>query len=109
MGYLIIDAVLFALGTVAFVFGNVPLTPRRKVCGAAARLIGAILMIPLPLYMVACKQSHVSPLGADTESLDPLMPVTEGFVRLVSMAAVSASVLAATVLALVTSEPRRRP
>jgi hypothetical protein len=36
------------------------------------------------------------------------MPVTEGFVRLASLMAAFASLLAATVLAIVTSETRRR-
>ncbi len=109
MGYFILEVVLFVLGMAAFVVGKVPLTRRRMVRASAARLVGAILMIPLVLFLIACKQSHVSPLGPDPESLDPLMPVTEGFVRLVAMSATCASVLAATVLALVTSERRRRP
>jgi hypothetical protein len=108
MGYFILDAVIFVLGMTAFLIGKVPLTRRRMVSGAAARVVGAILMIPLPLYLVACKQSHVSPLGSDRQSLDPLMPVTEGFVRLASLMAAFASLLAATVLAIVTSETRRR-
>jgi len=109
MGYFILEAVLFILGTTAFIVGWVPLTRRRSVHGAAARFVGAILMIPLPLYLVACRQSHVSPLGSETESLDPLMPYSEGFVRLAALSAAFACTLAAVVLAIVTSEPRRRP
>ena len=108
MGYFILEAALFVLGMMVLFLGKAPLTRRRSVRGSAARLVGAILMIPLPLYLVACKQSHVSPLGSDQESLDPLMPVTEGFVRLAALAAAFASVLAATILALVASETRRR-
>jgi hypothetical protein len=109
MGYFILEASLFVLGMTAIVFGKVPLTRRRVVRGSAAYLVGAILMIPLPLYLVACKQSHLSPLGSNTESLDPLMPFSEGFLRLAALAAAFASVLAATVLAVVASETRPRP
>jgi hypothetical protein len=108
MGYFILEAAIFLLGFAAFILGRVPLTRGRVVAGSAACLVGAILMIPLPLYLVACTQSNVAPLGLDRPSLDPLNPVAEGFVRLVGVAAAMASVLAATVLALVTSEKRRR-
>ena len=108
MGYFILEVALFVLGLLAFLVGRVPLTRRRLVRGSAARVVGAILLIPLPLYLMACKQSHVPPLGSDPDSLDPLMPVTEGFVRLAALAAAFASLLAATVFALVTSETRRR-
>ena len=109
MGYFILEAALFVPGMAAFVIGKVPVTRRRRVKGSAARLLGVILMMPLPLYLVACKQSHVAPLGGDGLSLDPLMPMTEGFVRLVAMSAAFVSVLAAVVLAFVTSEKARRP
>ena len=56
----------------------------------------------------ACKRSHVPPLGSDQPSLDPLMPETEGFVRLAAVMAALACLLAATVLAIVTSERRQR-
>jgi hypothetical protein len=109
MGYFILEAVLFVLGMTALVIGNVPLPRRRVVRGSAARLVGVILMIPLPLYLVACKRSHVPPLGWDAETMDPLMPFTEGFLHLAALASAFASLLAATVLALATSETRRRP
>jgi len=108
MGYFILEATLFVIGMLALLIGKVPLTPRRTVRGAAARVVGIILMIPLPLYLVACKQSHVLPLGRDADSLDPLMHETEGFVYLSAAAAAFACVLAATVFAIVTSEKRRR-
>jgi hypothetical protein len=109
MGYFILEASLFVLGMTAIVFGKVPLTRRRVVRGSAAYLVGAILMIPLPLYLVACKQSNLPALGSNTDSLDPLMPFSESFLRLSALAAAFASVLAATVLAVVASEPRRQP
>jgi hypothetical protein len=67
-----------------------------------------MLMIPLAVYLVACKQSHVSPLGAEPPAEDRLMPVTVGFVRLTALAAAFVRLLLAAVLALVTSETRRR-
>lgn len=108
MGYLILEAALFVPGMLALLIGKVPLTRRRMVHGSAARLVGAVLMIPLPLYLVACRQSDVPPLGGEGDSSDPLMPVTEGFVHLVALTAAFASLLAATVLASITSETRRR-
>src|SRR6266478_1281123 len=108
MGYFIVEVALFIPGMLALLIGNVPLTRRRVVRGSAARLVGAVLMIPLPLYLFACKRSHVPPLGSDQPSLDPLMPETEGFVRLAAVMAALACLLAATVLAIVTSERRRR-
>jgi hypothetical protein len=108
MGYFILEVALFALGLAAFPLGKVPLTRRRAVHGAAAHLVGAILMIPLAVYLVACKQSHVSPLGTEAPGDDPLMPVTAGFVRLTALAAAFLSLLLAGVLAAITSETRRR-
>jgi hypothetical protein len=108
MGYFILEVALFAAGVAAFLLGKVPLTRRRVTSGAAAHLVGAILMIPLAVYLVACKQSHVSPLGSDPQGGDPLMPVTEGFVRLTALAAAFLSLLLAGVLAIITSETRRR-
>ena len=108
MGYFIVEAVLCLLGLLALFVGQVPVTRRRVVRGSAARLVGVILMIPLPLYLAACKQSHVSPFGAEAHSLDRLKPETEGFARLAGVMAAMGSVLAATVLAMVTSESRRR-
>jgi uncharacterized membrane protein YccF (DUF307 family) len=108
VGYLILEIVLFAPGLLAFLFGRVPLTRRWIVRASAARLVGAILMIPLPLYLIACRRSNVSPFGADTLSLDPLKPESEGFVRLIGVVAAFACFLAAIVLAMVTAERRRR-
>jgi hypothetical protein len=108
MGYFILETVLFIPGIFAFLIGYVPLTPRRVVRGTAARLVGALLMIPLPLYLIACKQSNVPPLGSDLPSLDPLMPETTGFVRLAGVMAALACILASSVLAIVTSEKRKR-
>jgi len=109
MAYFIVQATIFALGTVAFVIGKIPMSQRRYVQGSAARIIGIILMVPLPLYIAACRQSHAPLLGSDDRNLDPLMPHTEGFIRLVAIAATFSCLLAATVLAIVTSETRRRP
>ncbi len=109
MACLVLEIVLFVLGLTAFVIGLIPLSRRRRVRGSAARVVGVILMIPLPLYLVACRRSDVSPLGPDEFALDPLKPMTEGFVRLVGVAAAFMCVLAATVLALVASDPPRRP
>lgn len=108
MGYFILEAVLFVPGVLALLIGFVPLSRRRVVRGTAARLVGAILMIPLPLYLIACKQSNVPPLGSDLPSLDPLMPETTGFVRLAGVMAAIACILASSVLAIVTSERWKR-
>lgn len=109
MAYFVVQAVIFALGTLALGIGKIPMSRRRLVQGSAARLIGIILMIPLPLYIAACRQSHAPLLGSDDRNLDPLMPHTEGFIRLVAMAATFACLLAAMTLAIVASETRRRP
>jgi hypothetical protein len=108
MGYFLLEVVLFVPGVLFLLIGHVPLTRRRVVRGSAARLVGAVLMIPLPLYLIACKRSNVPPLGRHEPSLDPLMPETEGFVRLAAVMAAIACLLAATVLAIVTSESRQR-
>ena len=108
MGYFILEAVIFALGIPAVIFGKIPITPRRAVRGSAARVVGAILLVPLPLYLVACKRSNVAPFALDGRGLDPLKPFSEGFVKLSAMSAAFACVLAATVLAIVASEPKRR-
>jgi hypothetical protein len=109
MGYFILESALFILGLAAFFFGRVPVTRKRSVKGSAARLVGVILMVPLPLYLFACKQSNLAPLELGGRSLDPLHPFTEGFVKLVALAGAFGSVLAATVLAIIASEPPRRP
>jgi hypothetical protein len=108
MGYLILTGALFVPGLLVLLVGKIPLTRRRSVNGSAARIVGAILMIPLLLYLIACRQSHVSPYGSDPASLDPLMPETEGFVRLSAMMASAVCLLMATVLAIIASEKQRR-
>jgi hypothetical protein len=108
MGYFILVAALFIPGLLALLVGHIPLTGRRAVKSTAARLVGAILMIPLPLYLIACKRSNVPPLASDEISLDPLMPETKGFVHLAGLIAALACLLAASVLAIVTSEKRPR-
>jgi hypothetical protein len=109
MGYFILESVLFTLGLAALIVGKVPVTRKRKATGSAARLVGVILMIPLVVYLLACKQTNVAPLGSDRPSLDPLMPHTEGFVRLGALLGGLSCLLVATVLAIITSEPPRRP
>jgi hypothetical protein len=111
MGYFILEAALFVPGFLAFVYGKIPMTRRRSVNGAAARVVGAILMVPLPLYLFACRSCHVSPLASDEEIqaiMDPLKPFTAGFLRLGAVAAAFFCALLATVLAVVTSETKRR-
>ena len=109
MGYFLLDVVLFLPGLLVLFLGKVPLTRRRLVQGSAARLIGAVLMFPLPLYLVACRRAGVPPLGGEEFILDPFMPVTAGYVHLIAVGAALASLLLVTVLACVTSEIRRRP
>ncbi len=108
MGYFVLEATLFVLGMLALLIGKVPLTRRRSVRGAAACVVSVILMIPLPLYLVACMRSHVSPFGSEQYSLDPLKPETEGFVRLAALMAAFGCSLAAGILAIVASETRPR-
>jgi hypothetical protein len=108
MGYFILEGFLFVLGILALIVGKVPVTRRRMAKGSAARLVGLILIAPLPLYLLACKRSNVAPLGSDKPSLDPLISATEGFIKLVALAGAFASVLAATVLAIITFEKPRR-
>jgi hypothetical protein len=109
MGYFLLELALFVPGVLAFVFGKVPLTRRRAVRGSAARLVGVLLLIPFPLYLVACRNSHVAPLGDDPLSLDPLQRAAQEFVRLVALIAAFTSLLVATVFALTTSEKQRPP
>jgi hypothetical protein len=106
VGYFILEAALFLPGLIAFILGKIPLTRRRAVSGSAARIVGAILMIPLPLYLVACKQSHVPPLGSVQPGFDPFE--TQGFARLSALLAAFGSILAAGVLTIIASETRRR-
>jgi hypothetical protein len=108
MGYFILEVVLFVPGLIILLVGYMPLTRLRVVRGSAARLVGFVLTIPLPLYLIACKRSNVPPLGSNVPSLDPLMPETKGFVRLAAVMAALACLLAAAVLAIVTSERRER-
>jgi hypothetical protein len=108
MGYFILEAALFVPGLIVFVLGKVPLTRRRSVNGSAARAVGFILMLPLPIYLFACKRAHVAALGLDRPILDPLLPEIEGFVRLGAMLAAFGSLLAASVLAIIASESKRR-
>jgi len=107
-GYFILEMVIFGFGVLAFLVGWIPITRRRRVQGSAARTVGIILMIPLPLYFIACKRSNIAPLAWEVRSLDPLKPFTEGFVKLSAMSAAFACVLAATVLAVIASELKRR-
>jgi hypothetical protein len=109
MGYFVLEFVLFLLGLGALVFGQVPVTKKRKATGSAAHLVGVILMVPLLIYLLACNQTNTPPLSLDARSLDALRPHTEGFVKLVAVAGALACMLVAAVLAIITSEPPRRP
>ena len=109
MGYFLLELALFVPGLIALVVGKVPLTRRRAVHGSAARVVGILLMVPLPLYLVACKRSQLAPLGEDPLSLDPLRRSAQEFVQLAALLAAFASLLTATVFALATSEEERRP
>jgi len=107
MGYFIVEAVLFVLGMGIFILGKVPMTRRRSVNGSAAYVVGFILMLPLPLYLLACMRCHVNPLRPDPRNMDPFMPFTEGFVQIAAMAAALGCGLAALVLAVIASEKKR--
>jgi hypothetical protein len=110
MGYFIFDTTLFVIGFIAFLVGRLPVTRRRRVNGSPARLIGILLMIPLGVYVIACRETNLSPLGWEELSrTDPYQPMTGGFLRLSAMAAAFGCLLMAVVLAIIASEPRRRP
>ena len=129
----VLQVVLFVLGTLAFAIGKIPLTRRRLVCGSAVRIVGAILMIPLPLYLVVCLKNHVQVLGSAPVSSEGHPRIqqrgdqfggsdeaaqirgsvpkggAEMFAQFAAVLAISGCLLAATVLALIASETRRRP
>lgn len=108
MGYVILEVVLFFLGVAICGLGQLPLSRRRRVQGSAAYFVGAILMIPLPLYALISKECHVPPLGTPLVGLDPYGPVTEKLVHMCAVVAACACVLVASVLAGVASELRPR-
>jgi len=110
MSYFIFEATLFALGLMILLVRRVPLARRRMVRGSAAIAVGFILMVPMVAYLVACKQTNLSPLGWEPLSrTDPYQPVTGGFVRLTALASAFGCLLMAVVLAIIVSETRPRP
>jgi hypothetical protein len=108
MGYVILEASLFFIGLAICGLGKVPLSRRRRVQGAAAYFVGAILMLPLPFYAIASQKCHVPPLGTPLVGHDAFGPITAKFVHLSGVGAAFACVLVASVLAGVTSEIRPR-
>jgi hypothetical protein len=109
MTYFIFETSLFAIGLLIFLFGRLPLTPNRTVRGSPAYLIGVLLMIPLGVYLIACRETGLSPLGWESLSrTDPYQPMTGGFLRLAAMASAFGCLLMATVLAIIASETKRR-
>src|SRR5438045_2491827 len=109
MGILLFQGALFVLGCAAIVFGKIPVTWRRKIQGSPAYVVGALLMAPLPLYLMACRRSNVDPFGAERRLLDPIERVAEGYVRLFGLGTALTSLLIAIVLSVLISEPPRRP
>jgi hypothetical protein len=111
MAVFILVSVVFIPGFVILIAGKVPLTRRRSVNDAAARLVGVLLMVPLPLYLIACKSCHVPPLATEEQIqliMDPLMPFTAGYLHIGTVAATVFCILLAAVLAMATSEVKRR-
>jgi hypothetical protein len=111
MGVFILEAVLFIPGFVILLAGKIPLSRRRSVNDSAARIVGAILMTPLPLYLIGCYRIQISPLATENEIqsiMDPLAPYSAGFLHIAAVAAAFFCVLLAVFLAIVTSETKRR-
>jgi hypothetical protein len=110
MGYFIFETTIFVVGLMVFLFGRLPLAPRRMVRGSPAHLIGIVLMIPMAVYLIACKQTNLSPLGwTELSRTDPYQPFTGGFLRLAALASAFGCLLMAAVLALITADKRPRP
>ncbi len=106
-----IEVLLFLLGLVILIAGKIPLSRRRSVNDAAARLIGVVLMVPLPLYLFGCKLCHISPVARQEEIdavMDPLMPFSIGFLQIGVVVATMFCLLMSSVMAAVTSEMKRR-
>jgi EamA domain-containing membrane protein RarD len=108
----ILEAIVFIPGFIILVVGKIPLTRRRAVNDAAARIIGVILMLPLALYLIACRSLHIPPLATKEDIeliMDPLMPYTVGYLQIGAVAATLFCLVMAGILAFSASEIKRRP
>ncbi len=108
IGYFILEAGLCALGLAICGLGKVPLSRRRCVRGSAAYLVGVILMVPLPFYLIMCRQTGLPAAGPPPPGFDAFRPLTEKLVRITAVTVAATCVLAAGVLAAISSQVRSK-
>ncbi|HZU37864.1 MAG TPA: hypothetical protein VFA18_18225 [Gemmataceae bacterium] len=108
IGFFILEAVVFTLGLAICGLGMVPLSRRRSVRGSPAYLVGVILMLPLPFYLIMCQQTGLPAAGPLPPGFQGLKPLTVKLVGITAFAVSAACILAAGVLAAVSSEVRSK-
>jgi hypothetical protein len=102
---LAIEITMFVLGMIGVVKGKVSLTRTRVTIGTPARVAGALLLIPLPVYIVANVVAGIAIFGQAAQPSNPAFEATAAIVSVVSIAVSAACFLAAIVLCAVTAKP----
>jgi hypothetical protein len=102
---LVVQVCLFVLGIIGLSRGKVSLTRTRIVTGTPARIIGAIFLVPLPVYVLINVIAGVSMFGADNAKPDPAVAAGVGIVALLGVGIIILCLIVGTVLAIVYAEP----
>jgi hypothetical protein len=104
---LIAEIIMFVLGIIGVSRGTVALTRKRVATGTPARVAGALLLIPLPVYILANLVAGVSLMGQGPNP-DPNLAAAAGVVSGIAVGVTALCFLAAIVICAVTAQPVRR-
>jgi hypothetical protein len=102
---LAIEIIMFVLGVIGVVKGKVSLTRTRVAIGTPARFAGALLLIPLPVYIVANIVAGIAIFGQAAQPANPALEATAGVVSLIAAAVSVACFLVAIIVCAVTAKP----
>jgi hypothetical protein len=100
---LVVEIIMFVLGVIGVARGTVALTRTRVTTGMPARIAGALLLIPLPVYIVAGVVSGVS-LITQAKNPDPKLATTAVGVQIAAAIVTLVCFFAALILCAVTAQ-----
>ncbi len=100
---LVVEIIMFVMGIVGITKGTVAVTRRRVTTGTPARVAGALLLVPLPAYVLANVVAGASLLG-QADHAGRASPVV-GVVALFALGVSAACFLSALILCIATARP----
>ena len=101
----VLEIIMFVLGVIGVAKGRVSLTRTRVAIGPPARIAGALLLIPLPVYIMANVIAGVAIIGGGGAQPNLALQTTAGVVSLISLAVSLGCLIAAIIVCAVTAKP----